>query len=431
MTLKRWGRAGDILKKVAGAMLAVGIVAIGTSAPAQALFRFPHQLSVPTGEDAYVAWSKWLPATVVVGAHEVVRVRDMSQLDIHTGKVGHYVLHFRLFGWLPWRGLPVDATKPIYVVPGGESVGILVRTRGLVVSGLHGVHIGNRVVDPAFEAGIERGDVITRVDNKVATSGQVLDRQVSYDGEHQRPVTITVVGSRRQRQREIQPVWSSQAHHWLIGVEIQDRASGVGTLSFYNPSSLQYTALGHSMTDGLTRRPVGVQIGRALGADIVGIVRASDSAPGQKVGMLAGSHNISGSVLSNSEFGVVGHLDHVPVWGPTRAMVLALPDQVKPGAAEIITVLRGQKPQAYHIDILKTADQTTPAIKGLLFKVTDPQLLRITGGIVQGMSGSPIIQDGRLVGAVTHVLISRPTIGFGCYAYWMEDQDSYRQGSTA
>lgn len=416
----------DFFKKAAGALAAAAIVALGTTTPAQQLFNFPLRLQVPQGQDAYVPWSRWLPVSIVSGANKPVMVSGAEGLDFEAPELGHYLLRLRLFGWLPWRGLPVDVTKPIYVVPGGESMGVLVHMRGLVVTGFSPVESQGRTMDPAVAAGLERGDVITQIDGQAASNIGVLDRRVRLDGAQRRPVHLMVMGARSSRIRDVEPVWNQKTHRWHIGVEVQDRTSGVGTMTFYSPKTYQFTALGHSMTDGLTRRPVGVEAGRATGAEIVGVVPSTDTQPGQKVGVLAGPANISGEVTYNGMFGIVGHLDHRPLWGPVRPVPLAVPDQVRTGPAKIITVLHGQKPEIYDVEILKTAAQYSPNVKGLLFRVTDPSLLRETGGIIQGMSGSPIIQGGRVVGAVTHVLVNRPQLGFGCYAYWMERQASFR-----
>lgn len=415
------------LQRTLGLFAAAGVVALGTSGPARALFNFPAHLEIPQGQGVVVPWSRMMPVAVSSGNGQSVMVTNAAGLDFETPHQGHYFLRFRLFGWLPWRGVPVDVPKPAYVVPGGESVGVMVRTKGLIVSGFTPIRVKNRLEDPAQAAGLERGDVIMRVNHTEARSVATLEQQVNRDGRRHRPVRLTVVGGRSRRERWVTPIWSEKAHHWQIGLSVQDRSSGVGTLTFYSPRTLAYTALGHSMTDGLTRRPVAIRQGKAMGADIVGVVPATESQPGQKVGVLAGPTNVSGTVVSNGMLGIVGRLDHQPIWGPTKPMPLALPDQVHPGPATIVTVLRGQMPERYHIDILKTAAQYQPDTKGLLFRVTDPRLLTKTGGVVQGMSGSPILQQGRVVGAVTHVLISRPTLGFGCYAYWMERQTDFQK----
>lgn len=412
------------LVKVLGVTGAVFVVAVGTSVPVQRLWAWPTTIQTDEGEDIKLPWSRWLPVTVtgpVIG-----RGKSPNVVDIRAAAPGTYRVTLSLFGTIPWRGVPVKVGRPIYVVPGGESLGIVAHTRGIMVTGLAGVMVHGRTTEPAAEAGIERGDVITRVDGQRAGSVVMLEQHILADGRAHQPVRVWVAGSRTDRARVITPVWSPTGKGWRIGAVVQDQATGVGTLTFFNPATHRFAALGHSISDGLTRRPVGIQSALVTGAEIVGLVPASDRQPGQKIGVLAGPENVSGTADANGPFGIVGRLDHAPVWGSHQAMPLAYPDQVRVGPAQISTVLYGQKPETFSIQILKTATQYEPEVKGLLFKVTDPRLLKATGGIIQGMSGSPIMQNGRVVGAVTHVLVNRPSLGFGCYAYWMAQQRIYQ-----
>ncbi|MDA8193036.1 MAG: SpoIVB peptidase [Thermaerobacter sp.] len=412
-------------RKAAGLAGAVAVVAIGFSSPVDRWMALPSPIEVPAGQEVAFAWSPWLPWPTASSAQcRPLLTGHGSRLTLLATGAGYCRLPLRWFGWLPWRSLPVKVTKPVDVIPGGESVGVLVHTRGLLVTGFSPVEasVGRR--DPAETAGIQRGDIIVRIGRRTAGSGNGLRQAVNRAGHRHRPVELTTVSGKRRQTWPVWPVWSPRTHRYQIGLRTEDRASGVGTLTFYFPSSGRYAALGHSLTDGLTRQPAAVLGGQILGAAIVGIVDGTANHPGQKVGVLAGSRNIAGSVRHNGEFGIVGRLRHPPFLGPARPVPIALPDQVRPGPARILTVLKGQQPQAFAIDILAATRQTAPETKGLLFKVTDPRLLAKTGGVVQGMSGSPILQDGRLVGAVTHVLVGRPSLGFGCYAYWMVSQSA-------
>ncbi len=419
-------RKPGILVKVLGLAGALGVVALGTAAPVRRLVNFPTRVQTTAGQDLVLPWSRWIPLSVQESGSKPVIISHTQVIRLRTPRVGHYLLRFRLFGRIPWRGVPVDVTKPIYVVPGGESVGVLAHTEGLMVTGFSSVTSLGRHPDPALEAGIERGDVITRVDGRPALSVGFFTSRIAYDGRRHQPLRLWVAGARSDRERQVEPVLSPRTGRWEIGAVVQDHTSGVGTLTFFSPGTHRFAALGHSISDGLTRRPVGLSQGGVMGADIVGLVPATDTEPGQKIGVLAGSSNVSGYTRFNGRFGIVGQLNHLPVWGPTQAMPLAFPDQVRTGPAEMITVVHGQFPESFRIQIIRAAVQNRPTVKGLLFQVTDPRLLRDTGGIIQGMSGSPIIQNGRVVGAVTHVLVNRPSMGFGCYAYWMADQPSYR-----
>ncbi|MCY0907887.1 SpoIVB peptidase [Sulfobacillus sp. hq2] len=402
-------------------LIAAGItVGIGLSRPVQNMAALPDAVMVPQGQKVVLPWSSWLSlSSASVGpvniSGNVAQVRGMTP--------GRFLLQTKLFGWLPWRQVPVEVTKPIYEVPGGESMGVLVNTEGLVVTQYAPVWSHGRFEDPAEQAGIDKGDVIVQVNHRPVYSDRALAQAVQQAGRRHQAVMLGVQGSRSFHLRSVRALWSSQHHRWQIGILVQDGASGVGTLTFYNPHSLQYAALGHSITDGLTRSPVEVHSGRVTGADIVGIIAGTANAPGQKIGVLTGGQDIQGNVRHNGIFGITGTLWHRP-YGPAKPLPVALPDQVTPGPAHIITVLHGQRTHAYAVRILKTYPQWAPHTKGLLFEVDDPRLLSQTGGVIQGMSGSPIIQNGRIVGAVTHVLVSRPSLGYGCYAYWMVKQKS-------
>jgi len=305
------------------------------------------------------------------------------------------------------------------VVPGGQSIGVVVRTDGVMVTGYDPIRTLRGWMDPAETAGIEPGDLIVAADGRGVRDDAALAAVVQQAGRRHLAVTLTVRGARRTLPRVVWPVFNPAAGRYQLGLVVRDTASGVGTLTFWDPRTLGFRALGHSITDGLTRTPVAVAGGQITSAVIVGVVASTPDRPGEKIGVLAGTQTIGGLVEGNDRFGLVGRLDAPPAVGPVKPVPVAMADQVRPGPAEILTVVAGQQPEAFHIRILATYPQARPATKGLLFEVTDPRLLAKTGGIVQGMSGSPILQDGRLVGAVTHVFVNRPDAGYGCYAQWM------------
>ncbi len=409
-------------RQIVGLFGAIAVMTTGFLRPVRSMVKIPQVIMVPSGQRITLPWSSWVTVTSPVG--ERVSVKPGF---VHVGGLnpGHFVIRTKLFGWIPWRSFPVEVIKPVYEVPGGESIGVVVNTRGLVVRGYAPVSVGGHFVDPAKEAGIDKGDVIVKANHRLVTSNRVLQEAIQQSGRRHKPVALGVQGARRYHWRYVKPVWSPVLRTWHIGVMVQGGASGVGTLTFYNPESLKYAALGHSITDGVTPSPIAINGGRVTGARIVGIIASRSDGPGQKIGVLASGKNVQGTVVANSFFGITGRLTHQPIWGAHHALPVALPDQVHPGPAQIVTVLHDQKTQLFSIRIIKTYPQWHAHTKGLLFEVDDPHLLRQTGGIVQGMSGSPIIQDGKLVGAVTHVLLSRPNLGYGCYAYWMAMQKSF------
>ncbi|MCL5014799.1 MAG: SpoIVB peptidase [Firmicutes bacterium] len=416
--MKRPGRK----TRMAGALGAAIVVTGGFLQPVRKMVNIPRTVMVPSGQRISVPWSGLL--TVESRGAKAVSIQP-GVVRIHGTVPAHFVIRTKLLGWIPWRAVPVEVTRPLYEVPGGQSIGVVVKTKGLVVQGYAPLTVNGRQVDPAKDAGIDRGDVIIEANHRLITSSRALQEAVQESGSHHKLLTLGVQGSRRFHFRYVKPVFSPAQHAWHVGILVENGASGVGTLSFYNPKTMKFAALGHSITDGLTHIPVAVTGGRITGARIVGIVAGSANGPGQKIGVLSDGRNVEGEVIHNGVFGITGRLAHKPLKGPRKPLPVALPDQVHPGPAHIVTVLQGQKTQLFSIRILKTYLQWHAHTKGLLFQVDDPTLLRRTGGIIQGMSGSPIIQDGRLVGTVTHVLLSRPSLGYGCYAYWMVKQKSF------
>lgn len=412
------------LKKVVAWIGAATVVALGFTPPLENLAMWPSHLIVAEGDKIALPWSGWLPIKAVASSGLLAHTtRSHQQIELEGFKVGQASVRLELFGWMPWRTIPVAVAPPSSrVIPGGESVGIVARTRGLIVTALNPVVSNARRVDPAATAGIERGDIIMAINHQPVNSGQSLQHAVDQAGIEGLSLDLEVKGARTVHERRVKPVWASKTRQWQLGVLVEDATTGVGTMTFFYPGAMTYAALGHSITDGLTRQPVGIRHGHLSGAEIVGVVAGTALAPGQKVGVLAGDYNMDGSVTYNGRFGIVGRLRHAPHWGPHHTMPLALPDQVHRGNARVITVIHGQRPESFRIKILRTYPQWQPNTKGLLFEVTDRRLLKQAGGVVQGMSGSPIIQGGRVVGAVTHVLLNRPNLGFGCYAYWMATQ---------
>lgn len=413
-------------KKLLAWIGAATVMGLGFSPPLENLAMWPSHLIVAEGAKISLPWSGWLPIKAVTSSGLTAHTTHGSQqLELEGFKAGPATVRFKLFGWVPWRTVPVAVAPPSSrVIPGGESVGIVARTQGLIVTALRSVVSNARRVDPAATAGIERGDIIMAINHRPAASGQSLQRAIDQAGSEGLSLDLEVKGARSVHERRVRPVWVSQTRQWQLGLLVEDATTGVGTMTFFYPGTKTYTALGHSITDGLTRQPVGIRSGHLSGAEIVGVVAGTALAPGQKVGVLAGDYNIDGSVSYNGRFGIVGQLRHSPRWGPDHSMPVALPDQVHRGNARVITVIHGQRPESFRIKILRTYPQWQPNTKGLLFEVTDRRLLKRAGGVVQGMSGSPIIQGGRVIGAVTHVLLNRPNLGFGCYAYWMATQSA-------
>lgn len=219
----------------------------------------------------------------------------------------------------------------------------------------------------------------------------------------------------------VRPLYVPSLGRYVLGARVRDGATGIGTLTFAGAAGI-FGALGHPVVDPALGTPVLLGDGELLPSVISGMQPSRDGRPGEKVGLLIGGAPPLGGVTANLALGVFGVLSRGVPPGPVQTAVpVALPDQVHPGPAEVLTVVSGREVQAFQVRITAVLPQRQPSAKGLVLRITDRRLLGATGGIVQGMSGSPILQDGRLVGAVTHVFVDDPSRGYGVLAQWMAD----------
>lgn len=330
---------------------------------------------------------------------------------------GQINLTLKLFGVIPLKNMMVDVLPQIRVVPGGHSVGVMLQTEGVMAVGHSPVYQKNgQICYPSKEAGIELGDTILEINKNKITSEKHAAELINKLGAVG-PLEILIKEKGQKKLVKVIPQYCQDTKSYRIGLYIRDNAAGVGTLTFYEPNGGQYGALGHMIVDLDT--VAGKEKGRIVKADIQGIKPGKKGEPGEKIGIFNGEE-LKGSIEINSNFGIFGRLSE-PLVNPyfKNGVTIALSNQIREGPAEIITVISGDKLEKFDIKILRILPQHQPTGKGLVIQITDPKLLKTTGGIIQGMSGSPIIQDGKLVGAVTHVFVNDPTKGYGCLAEWM------------
>lgn len=359
-----------------------------------------------------------------------------TALVVGPNRIGRACVEVRLFGVIPVRQLVINVMAQARVVPSGHAIGVLFAPEGVVIIG----HVSIRGVDgreyhPARDAGLEPGDVL------VSINGQRIARVADVErvmGEQQTVRTVSLRIRRKGKTivQEITPVLGSPTSglrpRAMLGVYIQDSAAGVGTMTFYDPISKRFAALGHMVNEPAPHVTIESGQGRIVGAIISYCDRGRDGEPGEKVGIFrpGDDDELGGTVYKNCRFGIYGKLYRIP---PVRVepVPIALASEVKTGPAEILTVLHGSEVRRFRVRIERVSRQSKPGDKGIVLVITDPELLRITGGIVQGMSGSPIIQNGKLVGAVTHVFVNDPRRGYGVLAEWMWQESVSTQASQA
>ena len=284
------------------------------------------------------------------------------------------------------------------LVPGGGAVGIRMTTDGVVVAGISEVETSSGKRSPAADAGLKKGDVITRLGgSEIATAQDFKAALSALDGSK---TTVTFERGGKQKQLNITPAQGTDGA-WKLGLWLLDGISGVGTLTFYDPATGVYGALGHCISgDDGEALPLGD--GGIYGAEIVGIVQGTVGAPGQLDGKTDAAAFL-GDIRINCGCGIFGTADFD---GETMET-----GEFETGPATIRCTLEGSQTREYGIEIKKVYSSSEGTT--VMLTVTDPELIALTGGIVQGMSGSPIIQNGRLVGAVTHVFVNDPTSGYG------------------
>lgn len=335
-------------------------------------------------------------------------------------QIKHGSIEFKLFNAIPIRTVQFDELPPVKVVPGGQSIGASLHSKGVMVVGYSPIQSVSGLSFPAKDAGVQIGDVILRINDTYMCTENQLAETIHSAGKNGQSLKVLLQRGSQVFSLYVSPQLCPETVRYRIGLYVRDGATGIATLSFYDPASGVYGAIGHRITDSDTLQPVHSEDGNVVLASVQSIQPGKFGRPGEKIGIFANGDTILGDIQKNTEFGIYGRLSYLPQNDLyPEAIPVASRMQIKTGYAEILTVIEYNIVERFSIEIEKVNTQDYPTSKGLVIRVTDPRLLSRTGGIVQGMSGSPIIQNGKLVGAVTHVFISDPIKGYGCFADWM------------
>lgn len=349
-----------------------------------------------------------------------------GEFFVKAEQVGKQYFQVRLFGFIPVRELVVDVVPEVEVFPGGHSIGVLVNPIGLMISRIVPVRgVDGQEYYPAAEAGLQPGDVIISIGGREVSRPEQVGQIVNELAADSPQLQIVIQRNDTRLNTTITPVLSiqedlrgNQREVYLLGVFLEDPASGVGTLTFFDKNTKRYGALGHTITDGLGRS-LEITDGTIVSASIESVKQGLRGLPGEKLGVFL-DHTVMGTIDKNSKFGIFGSLTE-DLENPffKSPIPIALNHEVKVGPAKIYTVVDGSRIQEFDVEITRVYHQSKPADKGMIIRVVDPELLQKTGGIVQGMSGSPIVQNGKLVGAITHVFVNDPRMGYGGFIEWM------------
>lgn len=299
----------------------------------------------------------------------------------------------------------------IKLIPGGESFGMRIDAAGVVVTGISEIDSGGNKISPAQNAGIKKGDIILMINNKETNSYYDVVNTVEKSGNAD--IVLTIMRNGEKISIKLRPAKSDADGKYKCGIWIRDRAAGIGTITYIDPATGEFGGLGHGIYDTESRVLMPMRSGDVFNVIHSETIKGEKGKPGELRGIF-GTKNL-GILTANTECGVFGMLNQEGLNITSSNFIgIASKDEIKPGKATIYSTLSDGVKREYEIEIEKIGPGNGEA-KNMLIHVTDEKLLNETGGIIQGMSGSPIIQNGKLIGAVTHVLVTDPTRGYGIF----------------
>ncbi len=403
------------LRQACGVVAAM-MLALSWFSPMQTALRtLPDELHLTQGQAATLSIG---PLTLQGDALTVTAAQDETlatagAVDVVCETSGATDMILSLFG-IPLKRVEVAVSPEKRLVPGGQALGVAMRTAGVLIVGVSDVESG---VSPAKDAGLKAGDLIRRVNGRDIRTAEDLSAAL---GEAISPVRVDFERNGVGMSAQVSPHRDGTTGAVRLGAWVRDSTAGVGTLSYYDPDTGEYAALGHAITDGDTGAVLTVSEGQVLRASIVAVQKGQKGAPGELKGSFLREADVLGDIRSNTILGIHGQMD-APIVNPLYpdGLPVGLRDTVHTGPATILSSVDGGGVKEYAVEITKVNPQSAPAPKSMVIHVVDEELLQRTGGIVQGMSGSPLIQDGKLIGAVTHVFVSEPSQGYALYIDWM------------
>ena len=409
-------KKASTLRRSVGVVLTALLMLTWFSPMQRALRTLPEHITLTQGQESTLLLGGLTASgealTVTSSADETLA--EAGAVTVVARSSGTTEMLLSLFG-VPVKRVEVTVSEEKRLIPGGQALGVALRTDGVLIVGLSETAEG---ICPARECGLRAGDVIRSVEGAAVTTAEELTALVAAAGA--RPLTIAFERDGQRRTTTLTPHPDASTGAIRMGAWVRDSTAGVGTLSFYDPDTGRYAALGHAVTDGDTGAVLTVSEGQVLRANVVAVQKGASGAPGELKGSFLREKETLGDIRRNTILGVYGAMD-APVTNPLYpdGLPVGLRDAVHVGPASILSTVDGGGVAEYAVEIVRVNPQSGPAPKSMVIRVTDPRLLAKTGGIVQGMSGSPILQDGRIVGAVTHVFVSDPTQGYGLYIDWM------------
>jgi len=387
----------------------------------------PGEITLLKGEEDAYGFNSPLMVDIILEKDGIVKIgpEDLNassnyfhlwnSITMRPQNNGSVSLKMKLFGLIPLKTMKVDVIEGKMLTACGNTVGVKLKMNGilvLAVSDVKGFDGIRRA--PAADTGIKSGDMLVKADGKKLLG---IDDLISHiDRSMGNSIKLTYKRGNELAEVKVVPVKAAEDGKYHIGLWVRDSTAGIGTLTFFEPETGYFGALGHGITDIDTGMLMPVEEGEILESSILGIKKGKQGIPGELKGVFIEDRNKLGIIEINSECGIYGKLNTGSAARISGKLYpIGIRSQVQEGPAHILSNIGGNTVQAYEVEIKKVSRQNLNGTKGMVIKVTDEKLLEATGGIVQGMSGSPIIQNERIIGAVTHVLVNDPTKGYGIF----------------
>ncbi len=379
----------------------------------------------------YVCNISMLPSDIILMQGETLNLSTIFGLDVKdeetmqassslnnsiVEETGQLNLSLNLFNLFSVKDVTVNVIPRTTVIPIGKAIGMKLYTEGVLVVGMSEIE-GQK---PYENSGIETGDKIIEIDNtQIDNTDELIECVNNSNGKE---LEIKYISDNEEKTTSIEPVKTSD-NEYKLGLWVRDAAAGVGTLTFYEPSTGEFGALGHGINDVDTYELIDIASGELVTTEIIDIVKGEDGSPGEIRGTIDNGISL-GNIYKNTSFGIYGNIDNVAKLNLTKYQEyeVANRNEITTGKAEILCELENGKTQSYEIEIQRLFLENNENNKSMLIKVTDEELLEKTGGIIQGMSGAPIIQNGKFIGAVTHVLVNDAKTGYAVFGDLMIKQ---------
>ena len=339
-----------------------------------------------------------------------VENNSLYQVDYqNSSKVSPIENDIKLLGIIPVKTTSIIQSKPKKVSVSGESFGIKLYTDGVIIVGIRDVETDKGKCNPAKEAGLEKGDIIIEINGKkVYSADSVTDILNDNNGKDYK---ITVKRNGNYKEFLLKPAYSSSQGCYKVGLWVRDSTAGVGTITYYDKSNNTVSALGHPITDVDTNEIMPILDGEAVRATVTKIYKSKAGEAGSLCCEF--TNDIIGTLKKNCQSGIYGK--YTCTLKNTYEYEVASPNEIVRGPVQILCTIDSGKAKFYNAQISRISYRENKKGKNMVVKITDDRLLEKTGGIVQGMSGSPILQNGKIIGAVTHVFVNDPTKGYGIY----------------